>query len=194
MSFRPDCPESYQPVGFRNAEKHSINVGDWRILWDGPSTTVTSFDAAHHLVKIAARNKKHDGQSTSQLQDTLMSKHLYNMQRTSSRNAGLRSTLPVPTTPLRSKQVADCSHTQDKSSRARADAASEHDVEVPADEANQPSRAEAFPRRRKISISGRFLQIDKSSPATGVSFDEEDTNTCASRRSGETAWSEDDFN
>ena len=194
MSFSADCPKSYQPAGFRSADKHSIDVGDWRNLWDGPSTTVTSFEAAHHLVKVAATNKEYNDQSTSQLHDTLMSRHLHNMQRTSSQNAGLRSTLPVPATSSRGEQVLNGSHAQEKLKRAQTGPASDPGVEVTIDEPLKASGVEPSPRRRKISISGRFIQVDRSSPTTGVSLDEEDMDTCASRRSEQTAWSDDDFN
>ena len=194
MSFGADCPKSYQPAGFRSADEHSIDVGDWHMLWEGRLTTVNSFEAAHHCVRIAARNKEYTDQSTSQLHDTLMSKHLHNMQRTSSQNAGLRSTLPVPANPSRGKQVLIGSPVQKMSKRAQAEAASNHHVEVTADEPVKASEVKPSPRRRKISISGRFIRVDRSSPATGVSLNDEVAGDCASRRSEETAWSEDDFN
>lgn len=194
MSFGADCPRSWQPAGFRSADRLSIDARDWHNLWEGPSTMVTSFAAAHHLVKIAVRNKEYNDQSTSQLHDTLMSRHLHNMQRTSSQYAGLKSTLPIPATPSLGEQVMAGSHECQISKRAPAEAASDHDVQSSADEPLEASVARPSPCRRKISISGRFVQVDRSSPATGVSLDEENMDACASGKSGETGWSEDDFN
>ena len=192
ISFGADCPRGWQPGGFRSADKLSIDVRDWHDLWEKPSAMVTSFEAAHRQVKIAARNKEHNDQSTSQLHDTLMSRHLHNMQRTSSQNACLKSTLPIPATPSRDKQVMADPHERQTTKRATAEAASDHDVPSPANE--KASVARPSPRRRKISVSGRFVQVDTSSPATAISLDEENMDACASGKSGGTGWSEDDFN
>ena len=178
MSFRTDCPDSYQPAGFRDAETHSIAADDWNSLWTTPSATVTSFEAPRHVVKISARNKEYEDQSTSQLHDTLMSKQLHNMQRTSSRNAALRSTMPVPATPNRDAQGAE----NLQSKRVRDEVASQAHAEGSV----RASEAKPSPRRRKVSISGRFVQIDRSSPTSVASLD--DGSYC------ETGWSENDFN
>ena len=187
MSFTPDCPGSYQPEGFCSAEDHSIALDDWHELWQIPPNEVT-FEAAHHMVRIATRNKQYEGQSTSQLQDTLMSKQLHNMQRTSSnRNVGINSTLPVQVTPASYLKEVAKPKEQTQPEKGRHELVSEHHSEPTA----QGNEANPSPRRRKISISGRFIQVDRSSPCVSA---DEGIGVMASRGSDMTDWSEDDFN
>lgn len=192
MSFRSNCPQNYQPRCFRSAESHSIPVDDWKTMWNSISSPVTCFEAAHHVVKVAARNREYEEQTTSQLQDTLMSKHLHNMQRTSStRNIGLRSTMPVPTTPNRDGQNL---HIQSPPKRTRDELALAG-KELPAKEAPILNGTKHTPRRRKISISGKFVEVNRSSPTSVASIDGDRPETeYGSRRSDQTGWSDENFN
>ena len=194
MSFRSDCPQSYQPAGFRSAETHSIAVADWQSLWQTPSTTVASFEAAHHVVKISARNKEYEEQTASQLRDTIMSKQLHNMQRTSpSGNIGIRSTMPIPATPIRAVAEAKDMYAQ-KRSKTTLENAPDHDNELQANGAMR-SHAEPQPRRRKMSISGRFIEMNRSSPTSGVSFDEDGAdNHCDPQQCDHAGRTDSDFN
>jgi hypothetical protein len=195
MSFRADCPPSYQPSGFRSADNHSIAPGDWKSLWSGELNPVTTFEAAYHVVQIAARNKEYEEQTASQLHDTLMSKQLHYMQRTSSnRNVGLLSTLPVHATPLRNTETLEDIPVKRQSKRARGDSASDHNKTPPVEEAVKTSEAKPSPRRRRISISARFIELNRSSPASGMSLDHDGLDTYASRQADRTDQSEEDFN
>lgn len=96
MSYNDACPDIYEPDGFVTAAEHTIAEPDWSTMW-APSTTFdATFESTHHQVKIAAKGPWKFDLSTSQVQDTAISKQLDDMQNTSSsRNRAFHSTLPV---------------------------------------------------------------------------------------------------
>lgn len=159
-------------------------------MWESVPSPITSFQAAHHEVKIRARNQEYEEQTTSQLQDTLMSKHLDNMQRTSSnRNIALQSTIPNPDTPRRDGgKVPACSQKS-----VRAGLAADEETNRQTRKFSTLGESQSTPRRRKISISGRFIPVDRSSPVTGTSVGWPDMQRTP-HQSEQTEWSEEDFN
>lgn len=103
IAYNESCPDRYNPAGFIDAKNHKIVKGDWDRLWTSAGHPVSKFDASHHAVDITARNSTFGYQTASQVQDTVISKQLQNLQKTSSTgHTGIVSTLPAPVSPLRS--------------------------------------------------------------------------------------------
>jgi hypothetical protein len=99
MSYREECPSNYEPSGFADATDHNISPKDWDTLWEEETSADAIFSSALHHVRVAARGSDHFGPTASEVQDSIMSKQLQNMQTTSSsRNHGLQSTVPPPLT------------------------------------------------------------------------------------------------
>ena len=192
MSFRNHCPSEYQPAGFRSSETHSISTTDWNNLWETPSSTTTSFETSHHAVRIAARNKEYEAQSTSQLEDTLMSRQIHNLQRTSSnRNGGLQSTIPAPSTPPHNaKRISEDYMEEGAPGSPKFGLTSWDDQSLT--EAVKKIETKQCARRRKISISGKFVAVGRSSPASGMTLDDEAA-LDASRQSNHPDLSDDSF-
>lgn len=172
MSFRSDCPQQYQPLGFQSARDHSLDMQDWNKLWQLPTSPTITFEPTHHIVKIATRNKEYEEQTASQLQDTIMSKHIHNMQRTSSnRHNGVESTMPVPATPAQSLQVAAL---KERTARKRT-----HEKAALEDNgrdrcSNGSDKDVITPRRRRISISRMLVTVNKPSSASELSVSEDE--------------------
>ncbi|ETN43689.1 uncharacterized protein HMPREF1541_02848 [Cyphellophora europaea CBS 101466] len=103
-AYKSDCPNGYEPVGFTDAANHKIVGEDWAKLWDGSGPVIGKLDSSHHTVDLTARNSTFGYQTASQIQDTVISNQLQNLQKTSSgRHDGLVSTLPgPPISPIRS--------------------------------------------------------------------------------------------
>ena len=121
MSYKDGCPKIYEPLGFTDASDHTIAPDDWHMLWATPSDFAASFESTHHNVKVAARGPWSFDLTTSQLHDTLMSKQLQNMQKTSSsHNHALASTVPANRTPeYKRKETEDKEAAQREPKRRR---------------------------------------------------------------------------
>jgi hypothetical protein len=191
VSFRSDCPLQYQPAGFGSAKDHMLNPQDWLKLWQLPTDPDITFNAAHHAVQISARNKEYDEKSESQLQDTIMGKHIHDMQRTSSQyDNGLQSTMPVSATPGNLTQIAIQKEQKGKK-RTYEEAVIEDEA---SNVGSKASQAEIItPRRRRKSIS-KLINLGTSSPASTCTDNEQEYRRGFSPdQSAETELSEDDF-
>jgi hypothetical protein len=129
-----------------------------------------SFELAHHVVKISAKNKELELKTSSDVQDILMSKHLQHMQQSSSvRHNGLYSTMPAGATPghFSGMKVGDqgCGTTKHVYNDLDASPGLRESVNETASEAE----VSVSPRRRKISISGKFVSVGLSSPSSRIS-------------------------
>ena len=97
VAYTDQCPPRYEPAGFVANSLHSIDPKQWDNLWKPSKNHIVTFDTAHHTLKIAARDFCGAEQTTSQVQDAVMSKQLETMQKSSSgRNINATSTLPIP--------------------------------------------------------------------------------------------------
>jgi hypothetical protein len=191
ISFRSDCPQQYQPPGFRSAKDHSLDLQDWHKLWQLPTEPDITFNAAHHAVKISARNKEYEEQSDSQLQDTIMGKRIHEMQRTSSqRDHGIQSTMPVSAAPGNLTQLSVLEPRNSKK-RTYEEAAVE---DIPTDASVKQPRAETIiPRGRRKSISN-LINVGSLSPATTCTDNEQESGREMSvEQDMQTDLSEDDF-